>query len=118
MLISGDGRRQELLQLSVGGAHRRLTIRVLEEIPDLLGGRLFRYLGFDRSGAAEGNRTHGLFVITVPSFGVGRRACLTNGPPGAGRLQVCTHGDVPLAIVGTGEDGSHGGERGRHCVIC
>ena len=42
---------------------------------------------------------------------------LTNSPPGAGQLQVGMHGDMPFVIVGTGEDGSHGGERGgRHCV--
>ena len=102
--------RQELLQLSVGRAHRRLTIRILEEIPDLLGSRLFRYLGLDRSSAAGGNRTHGLFIVAIPRFGVGHRAGLTNGPPGAGRLQVGTHGDMPLVIVGTSEDSSHSGE--------
>ena len=73
-------------------------------------------LDLDQSDTAEGNSTHGCFIIAVPSFGIGCRTCLTNSPPGAGRLQVCTHGDVPLAVVGTGEDSSHGGERGgRHC---
>ena len=110
MGVRWDRRRQELLQLSVGGAHRRLTIRLLEEVPDLLGGSLFRHLGFDRSGAAEGNCTHGLFVVAVPRFRIGCRVGLANGPPGAGRLQVCTHGDVPLAIVDTSEDGGHCGE--------
>ena len=110
MGVRRDRRRQELLQLSVGRAHGRLTIRVLEEVPDLLGGRFFRHLGLDRSGAAEGNSTHSLFVVAVPRLGVGCRAGLTNSPPGAGRLQVCTHGDVPLAVVSASEDSSHGGE--------
>ena len=119
MGVRRDRSRQELLQLGMGRAHGQLTVRVLEEIPDLLSGRLFRYLGFDRGGAAEGNSTHGLFIIAIPRFGISRRAGLVNSSPGAGRLQVCMHGDVPLTIVGTGEDGSHGshgGERGRHCV--
>ena len=110
MRVRWDCGRQELLQLSMGRAHRWLTVRVFEEVPDLLGGRLFRHLGLDESGAAEGNGTHSLFVVAVPRFGVGCRAGLANSPPGAGRLQVGTHGDMPLAIVGTGEDGSHSGE--------
>ena len=32
-------------------------------------------------------------------------------PPGAGRLQVSTHGDVPFPVVGTSEDGGDSGER-------
>ena len=95
MGVRQDSSCQELLQLSVGRAHHGwLAVRLLEKIPDLLSGRLFRYLGFDRSGAVEGDGTHGLFVVAVPSFGVGRRAGFTNGPPSAGQLQVGTHGDM------------------------
>ena len=86
MGVRRDSSCQELLEFSVGRAHRRLTVRLLEKVPDLLGGRLFRYLDLDRSSAAEGNRTHGLLIVAVPSFGVGRRAGLMNSLPGAGQL--------------------------------
>ena len=115
MLVSGDHRRQELLQLSVGRAHRRLTIRLLEEIPDLLSVRFLSNLDPDGGRAAEGDSTHCLFVVAVPRLGVGHRAGLTNSPLGAGRLQVSMHEDMPFPVVGTGEDGGDGGERvGRH----
>ena len=44
MGVQWDRGCQELLQLGVGRAHRRLTVQVLEEVPDLLGSRLFRHL--------------------------------------------------------------------------
>ena len=114
MLISGDRCRQELFQLSVGGAHRRLTIGLLEEVPDFLGVCFLAYLNSDGGGAAEGDGTHRLFIVAVPGLGIGRRAGLANGPPGAGQLQVSTHGDVPFLVVGTGEDGGDSERVGRH----
>ena len=108
MGVRRNGSRQELLELSVGGAHRQLTVRLLEKVPDLLGGRLFCHLDFDRSSAVKGDSTHGFLVVAIPRLGVGCRAGLTDGPPGAGQLhiskpaspctmltQACTESQIP-----------------------